>query len=212
MNQAPHKLDLLYWFFGLPETVQANIRVLHHAIEVEDVATLFLRYREGFSLRYYSTTWDAPGLALLYVAGENGTVTFSEAGVTHVSYPQSILAYSRMSSEIAPPPPGETIVLPRQRLPISSQYVIGQNFVDAIRNPGGKVMVTGEESTGSLLMANAAVVSHFENREIRMDDYNPEAFDRLLDELIQGKRNLQLEPEKPGSPSRGSRTFQNQRQ
>ena len=47
MNQAPHTLDLLCAFVGLPHKVWGWTRTIAHAIEVEDTAQAMLEYSNG---------------------------------------------------------------------------------------------------------------------------------------------------------------------
>ncbi|MBR2435112.1 MAG: Gfo/Idh/MocA family oxidoreductase, partial [Lentisphaeria bacterium] len=48
LNQCPHQLDLMQWFFGLPERVTSIISIgKYHNIEVEDDVTAMLEYPSG---------------------------------------------------------------------------------------------------------------------------------------------------------------------
>ena len=45
-NQSAHFLDLLQWFFGMPENIFSRIRQIHKVKEVEDTAVAILEYKE----------------------------------------------------------------------------------------------------------------------------------------------------------------------
>ena len=47
MNQASHYVDLLDWLIGPLESVNATTATIGRRIEVEDTATLQLRWRNG---------------------------------------------------------------------------------------------------------------------------------------------------------------------
>ncbi|KKR04413.1 MAG: Oxidoreductase domain protein [Candidatus Uhrbacteria bacterium GW2011_GWF2_39_13] len=74
LNQAPHNLDLLYWWFGPAEAVSAEVSKRFHNIETEDEVTANIRTRSGFPIRFYSTTGEAPGFDRVEIVGSKGTL------------------------------------------------------------------------------------------------------------------------------------------
>ena len=59
LNQCPHQLDLLWWFCGMPDRVQAHCRFGQwHDIEVEDDVTAYLRYPNGATGVFITTTGE----------------------------------------------------------------------------------------------------------------------------------------------------------
>jgi UDP-N-acetyl-2-amino-2-deoxyglucuronate dehydrogenase len=61
MNQGIHIADLLLWFMGDVEEVQARTATVAHAIEVEDNLTASLRFKNGALGSVMATTAAAPG-------------------------------------------------------------------------------------------------------------------------------------------------------
>ncbi|HUG52974.1 MAG TPA: Gfo/Idh/MocA family oxidoreductase, partial [Vicinamibacteria bacterium] len=61
MNQGIHIVDLLLWFLGDVEEVQAHSATVAHAIEVEDNAVATLRFKSGALGSIVATTAAAPG-------------------------------------------------------------------------------------------------------------------------------------------------------
>src|SRR6266508_3310365 len=61
MNQGIHIADLLLWFMGDVEEVQARTATVAHAIEVEDDLTASLRFKSGALGSILATTAAAPG-------------------------------------------------------------------------------------------------------------------------------------------------------
>ena len=47
MNQAPHNLDLLYWWFGPAKEIQAELGNRMHSIETEDEVRALIRTENG---------------------------------------------------------------------------------------------------------------------------------------------------------------------
>ena len=62
LNQGPHQLDLMQWFFGMPCKVRATAKFgKYHDIEVEDDVTAFCEYANGATGVFVTTTGDAKG-------------------------------------------------------------------------------------------------------------------------------------------------------
>ena len=73
LNQAPHNLDLWQWICGMPDAVQCNCTVArYHRIEVEDEATILIRYKDGATGAFLTSTGEAPGTNRLEIAGDKG--------------------------------------------------------------------------------------------------------------------------------------------
>jgi predicted dehydrogenase len=75
MNQGVHYVDMIQWVMGGVQSVQAQVRTAAHDIEVEDVATALVQYRNGAIGVIQGSTSFYPGLAeRVEVHGEHGTV------------------------------------------------------------------------------------------------------------------------------------------
>lgn len=75
MNQGVHYVDMLQWIMGGVESVQAITRTAAHEIEVEDIATALLRFKNGAVGVLQGSTSFFPGLAeRLEVHGKLGSV------------------------------------------------------------------------------------------------------------------------------------------
>ena len=83
MNQSIHAIDLLQWFAGPVESVQAVAgTVAHERIEVEDTAVAALRFVNGALGTIEGTTAAFPGmLKKLEVSGERGTIGLEEDNI-----------------------------------------------------------------------------------------------------------------------------------
>jgi predicted dehydrogenase len=79
MNQSIHSLDLLEWFMGPVESVQAYTATLGHGMEAEDVAVAALRFQNGALGIVEATTCAFPGLTVrLEVHGTEGTALMED--------------------------------------------------------------------------------------------------------------------------------------
>ena len=75
INQCPHQLDLMQWFFGMPERVTAFMSFgKYHRIEVEDEVTAYLEYPVGATGVFVTSTGEAPRTDRLGIAAGRGRV------------------------------------------------------------------------------------------------------------------------------------------
>jgi len=83
VNSACHMLQLLHFFFGAAETVEATTRRIHSR-EVEDEASVRIRFRSGAAAEVFAS-WSTPGYDTEYteitVAGENGRLRATDEAV-----------------------------------------------------------------------------------------------------------------------------------
>lgn len=84
MNQSIHAIDLLQYFMGPVEAVQAFAGTLaHERIEVEDVAVTALRFENGALGIIEGATAVYPGfMKRIEISGSNGTVILQEEDIT----------------------------------------------------------------------------------------------------------------------------------
>ena len=76
INQCPHQLDLLQWVLGkTPVSVNGFCEYgKWHDIEVEDEVTAFLRFDNGATGVFITTTGEAPGTNRFEVVGSKGNI------------------------------------------------------------------------------------------------------------------------------------------
>ncbi len=77
LNQCPHQLDLMQWFFGLPCKVRASAKLgKYHNIEVEDEVNAYLEYADGKVGNFIASTGEMPGTNRLEITADNGRLVF----------------------------------------------------------------------------------------------------------------------------------------
>ena len=83
MNQAIHSVDLLTWLMGPVESLSAHTSTLaHERIEVEDVATASLRFKNGALGVIEATTAAFPGLLKkIEIHGSHGSAVIEEEDI-----------------------------------------------------------------------------------------------------------------------------------
>lgn len=86
LNQASHYFDLLYWLIGPVESVMAFTATLNHKIEVEDMGTGIIKFRNGAlgTVEVTMNTFPRNLEGSITVMGENGTVKIGGIAVNKV--------------------------------------------------------------------------------------------------------------------------------
>lgn len=86
MNQASHYVDLVDWLIGPVESVQAYVATLARDVQVEDTATVGIRWRSGAlgSINVTMLTHDRNFEGSLTIIGEKGTVRVGGVAVNEI--------------------------------------------------------------------------------------------------------------------------------
>lgn len=88
MNQASHYVDLVDWLIGPVESVQAYIATLARNIQVEDTATVGVRWRSGAlgSINVTMLTYPRNLEGSISIVGERGTVRVGGVAVNEIQH------------------------------------------------------------------------------------------------------------------------------
>ncbi len=88
MNQASHYIDLADWLIGPVESVQAYVATLARNIQVEDTATVGVRWRSGAlgSINVTMLTWPRNFEGSITIIGERGTVKIGGVAVNQIEH------------------------------------------------------------------------------------------------------------------------------
>ncbi len=88
MNQASHYIDLLDWLVGPVESLQAYTGTLGRDIEVEDTATMSVRWRSGAmgSVNVTMLTYPKNLEGSITILGERGTVRVGGVAVNEIQH------------------------------------------------------------------------------------------------------------------------------
>jgi UDP-N-acetyl-2-amino-2-deoxyglucuronate dehydrogenase len=75
MNQAIHTVDLMQWLMGDVESVTSNMGIFNHVIETEDMTASLIKFKNGASATFVSSTCVYPGLGTdVQVYGTKGSI------------------------------------------------------------------------------------------------------------------------------------------
>ena len=167
INQCIHNLDVMQWLFGLPTSLMAKIGFgRFHDIAVEDDVTTIMNYPENVTGVLIASSGEAPGINRLEIVGDLGLITFDGNDISLQLADQSISEHCATTKEMfgmpsfsqQGVPPGEDI---------NQHATVIQNFVNAIAL-GEPLLTPGEAGLGSLKLANAMLLSAWQNSEVSL--------------------------------------------
>jgi len=184
LNQAPHNLDLWQWIFGMPRKVRAFCKFgKYHPIEVEDDVTAYLEYDNGATGVLITTTGEAPGTNRLEITGDRGRLLVEGEKLLFTRNEIPMDEFNRTTREGFGRPPVWNVEIPIPAAPPGGQHrLILENFVSAIRE-GTPLLAPAAEGIHSVELANAMLLSTFEDRTLTLP-LDAAAYEAALNEKI----------------------------
>ena len=179
MNQAPHQLDLWQWICGMPESVTAFCNeAKYHRIEVEDEATLVVRFPGGAEGVFITSTGEYPGTNRLEISGTKGKLVLENGALKWWKLDmdeREVCEKSESSFEKIPYTYEEFL---EEKGPSGHMQVL-QNFADAILH-GTALIAPGYEGICELSIQNAAYLSAWKDKWVNIPCDRKE-FEKELD-------------------------------
>ena len=167
INQCPHQLDLWQWLFGMPVEIyaQCDLGRFHH-IEVEDAVTAMMRYENGTTGVFISTTGEAPGVSRLEIAAERGLVVLEEGKIHWTRNEVESSTFSKESKQGFAKPPSWEVDIPADG--IGEQHIgVFKNFADAIHGRA-ELFSPAAEGLHSVELANAILYSGLNHKPVSL--------------------------------------------
>lgn len=183
LNQCPHQLDLWQWLFGMPVEIFAHCDLgRFHDIEVEDAVTAFLRYENGTTGVFISTTGEAPGVNRLEIAAERGLVVLEGDSLRWTRNETESSIFSRECPQGFGKVPTWEVEIPIEGR--GGQHMgVFKNFADAIRGEA-ELLFPGADGIHSVELANAILFSGLNHRPVSLP-LDAAAYEGILMELIE---------------------------
>ncbi len=187
LNQCPHQLDLLQWFFGMPKRVTAFLSLgRYHDIEVEDDVTAYFEYPNGATGVFVTSTGEALGTNRLEVIGDHGKLVFEDGHLKLKYYDGSLQEYSDTVQQSFPTPEYWDVTVPCDAGNRHQHRNIIENFCKSILK-GEKLMAPAQEGIHGLELGNAILLSGLKHRTVELPVDGAE-FAAELDRLIATSR------------------------
>ena len=189
MNQAPHNLDLWQWICGMPVEVRAQCDLgKYHDIEVEDDATIFVRYKNGATGVFITTTGEYPGTNRLEISGTKGKIVLEGGGLVWTRLDRDEESFRRTSEREKNSRTVETFT----DEPHNGHEQILGNFGRAILY-GEPLIARGEEGLAELTLCNAAYLSSWQDRPVTLPMDDDLFYAELQGKIRQGRHSHKID-------------------
>jgi len=183
-NQCPHNLDMYQWLFGLPKKVHGFAHIgKYHKIEVEDEVTAYMEHENGMIGHFIVSTAECPGTNRMEIAGEHGSLVYEKEKLTFYRNRQSMLEYSNTTELIFGPVENWETSIPIDYNQPFNHRVVTEKFLNSILSGKEDLIAHGTEGLNPVMLANAIMLSSFEERPIILP-MDGDAFEKKLNELI----------------------------
>jgi len=184
INQAPHNLDIWQWIMGMPESIRAFCQEgKFHNISVEDDATIYAAYKNGATAVFMTSTGEYPGTNRLEINGTMGKAVCEEGVIKLYLLKEDEREIRVHSSKDMPLEPVTNIEIKCKPLKEEHLMII-QNFTNHILFDE-PLVAPGEEGVNSLTISNAAYLSSWKNRTIKLP-----ASERDFNRALKKKRDI----------------------
>ncbi|MDD5697786.1 MAG: Gfo/Idh/MocA family oxidoreductase [Victivallaceae bacterium] len=168
LNQCPHQLDLLQWFFGVPDRIRACAAFgKYHKIEVEDEVSAFLEYSNGATGIFIASTGESPGTNRLEIAAERGRLVYENGRIEFKRNEIPVAEFSAATDQRFGRPECWNIEIPAANTNPTQHRDIIEDFANAILNDT-EVMVPASEGINSLEIGNAMLLSALKDKTVAM--------------------------------------------
>jgi predicted dehydrogenase len=161
MTQAIHQIDALIATVGMPARVRGRVDTLMHRAEVEDVAVAELEWESGATATLVASNNEPAGVERFEVVCERGVATLADGFDVRVARHEGDV---HLVDSLATAFPDqaiewETVAVARARSEEFDMVIAAHNeFANAIAE-GRDPLVTGEEGTRAVELANAIYLS-----------------------------------------------------
>ena len=129
INQNPHQLDLWQWLFGMPDRLMADVSFgKYYHIEVDDDVTCILKYDNGTTGVYMTSTGEAPGTNRLDISCDMGRIVVEN---DRIFFDRNAMSERQWNAEGH----NDDVPFVREEIPVTYEWEINEgldrNFADA---------------------------------------------------------------------------------
>jgi len=157
INQCPHNLDLWQNVCGMPCSVTTQMSFgKYHDIEVEDDVTTMVKYPNGATGVFITTTGEGTGRERWEIVGDRGTLLFEHGKLLFIRTRQSVREHLATCTKGMEPPEAWRCEIPFGKG--GGHRALTENFIAAIRE-GAPLIAPGEEGIKGLQISNAMHLS-----------------------------------------------------
>jgi predicted dehydrogenase len=187
MNQAPHQLDLLCHFVGMPARVFAWTRRLLHHIETEDTVQAALEWPHGALGSLHISTAEADQAEYLKIVGTRGQLELSNGQLSYHELDEDLATFMATSPKAMAMPQMQDRVV-ELGSGKGDHRAVYQAFNEAILH-GTPFTSAGAQGRMSLELANALIYSNYTRGPVELP-LNRQRYAALLEDLRAQKTEL----------------------
>jgi predicted dehydrogenase/sugar phosphate isomerase/epimerase len=174
LNQCPHQLDLFTWFVGLPETVNSTLATVGRDINVENDVTAIMKFKNGATGVFITSTHDAPGTNRLEITGDGGKIVIEKGKLIFTENQEMEPSFSAHNTVFMGRPKSKKHVT--RGAPVKFALIedlfqhvrIIRNYTDVLLGKTHKFIAPGEEGIRGLTLSNAIHLSGWTHQEVRL--------------------------------------------
>ena len=188
INQSQHYLDIWQWLLGAPDAVYADLCFGRYApITVDDAVDMQLYYDNGLHGTFISSTGENPGVNRLEIWGEKGRLCVEDTARVLVDENEMpTTAFAACNREVYGKLAHHVREIPVKANPEMYQTIL-RRFSDHLRK-GTPLLADGEDGLRAVELTNAAYVSAWQGRKIRLP-VDPAVYEELLHKKIEEEQS-----------------------
>ena len=184
LNQCPHQLDLWQWMCGMPCEIRSFMEYgKGRNIEVENDVTTYVKYPNGATGVFISSTHDTPGTNRLEITGDLGKLVVERSAVTFYKNKMGEAEFNATHTGGFGEPGYDVINVEITEKETGHNGIL-QNYTNAILN-GEELLAPGCEGIRGLSISNAMHMSDWTGEAINPMEIDEDRFYALLQEKIQ---------------------------
>lgn len=184
INQNPHQLDLWQWMFGMPDRIMSHVSFgKYYDIEVEDDVTAFMKYKNGMTGVYITSTGEAPGENRLEISCDRGLLIVEKGKITFRRNTVSEREFNKNNTAPFGVPECWDCTIPVDSHGGEQHVGILKNFCSAILD-GTPLLAPGYEGIRGLTISNAIHYSAWTGGWADVQNFPAEEFYQFLQDKI----------------------------
>ena len=198
LNQCPHQLDLMQWFFGMPCKVRATAKFgKYHDIEVEDEVNAYLEYADGKTGNFIACTGEIPGTNRLEIMAERGRLVYEGGKLEFKRNEVETTEFNKTTDKKFGVPDIWQCEIPVASPSPAPHKDIVENVANAILH-GTPLLAPMEEGINALELGNAMLLSGWKEEPVNLPIDSAEYAARL-EKLIATSRYQKKAVKKSGN-------------
>ncbi|MBQ9325083.1 MAG: Gfo/Idh/MocA family oxidoreductase [Clostridia bacterium] len=187
LNQCPHQLDLWQWILGMPAEIQAFMNYgQFHDIEVEDDVTAIMKYEDGHTGVFITSTGDPHGSNRFEVQMDGAQLIVENDKLYLYELDQLEQDWTKNNTIPFGAVPGHVVEVETDGLNPQHQGVFNAWAAAILR--GEPLVAGGEEGINGLTLSNAMHLSAFTGKPVKLPLDEDLYYDELMKRVATSRR------------------------